>query len=318
MNSGGNGNHADAIFTACKACCKLLIVLVVSNPIFCISWAQSLMFPQTEIALKGHPEGKKPSGGRVFLSEYLQVISSIQGVCAQQNRIERFLDGAKVNIGLCDQHNDSQTCFPNEWHFEQLEIGEKRSYGACSRAINDLLMQRDKINSYSMVFQGHVEKYRSAVQEQKLQARREAEQAERQRRQREDVEQRQNAQMASIQFEEQRKNIDLIAQVLNFSSGLGDNGSSDETWIKSDKQCVYLKIERSSNRIGRLDLNELDPTSIRFKYEYLDLSWRPGWYTVIYANDKRVLIAEKQLDIARLQNGWSKVLNQCQGKKRAF
>jgi hypothetical protein len=42
--------------------------------------------------------------------------------------------------------------------------------------------------------------------------------------------------------------------------------------------------------------------------------------TVTYANDQVMLIAHnKQLDLLRLHNGWTKVFQTvCKGKKRAF
>jgi hypothetical protein len=143
-------------------------------------------------------------------------------------------------------------------------------------------------------------------------------------RQRIDVKQKQENQAKTRQihqdFDAKKINhrIDLISQVLNFSNGTPDNGSQTEFWERSQEgQCIYLLHSRySHNPIKSININELDPNSIRFEYE----SFGSGVVgTVIYANDKVILSAWKRLDFNRLHNGWRKVFqSDCKGIKRAF
>jgi len=121
-------------------------------------------------------------------------------------------------------------------------------------------------------------------------------------------------------FDAKKRNqrIDLISQVLNFSIGKPDNGSNRGFWERSqEEQCIYLLHSRDShNPILSININELDPNSIRFDYQLDALG---SFRTVIYANDNVLLYASKQLDINRLHNGWRKVFqSNCKGKKRAF
>ena len=126
------------------------------------------------------------------------------------------------------------------------------------------------------------------------------------------------------EFDAIRQSLDLVSQVLNFTNWGVDQGNKKATWIQSlDEQCTYIRIHPDSDDSAKLNINDLDPASIRFEHEYvarpmlfgIDLS---GWSTVTYANDERLFVTAGRLDISRLQRGWSKVFEVCVGKRRAF
>jgi hypothetical protein len=149
---------------------------------------------------------------------------------------------------------------------------------------------------------------------------------------------------ARIEYTENKKNIDLTAQVLNYSSGLADFGSFSDYWYKlPQSNCVYVRRKNQPADVAflqgflslgsaaqpmspsQVDINRLDPKSIRFTHEVISESVNRGQniinhsLTVIKANDGILFRTNNRLDLLRLSNGWSKVFNnQCKGMARAF
>lgn len=140
-------------------------------------------------------------------------------------------------------------------------------------------------------------------------------------------------------FENARKNIDLIAQVLNYSTGIGDQGSRDRYWLKSESQpCVYtLQVGPSggqaallglftglnkTNNFNIIDINTLDPRSVRFEPVRIKSHYSAKQNDLdvikISINDK-IFFLTPDLDLQRLVNGWGKVFSgNCKGNRRSF
>lgn len=327
MSPSRNGNHADAILTACKACCKLLIILILANPIFTVSRAQKAIFPLTELAISSHPEGGEPIWQHTFVNEYNEAIKSIENACSQfRTRVQHGLNTAKIDPKSCSSRN-GDLCFPNNYHYEQLSYAAEHAYGNCSAAIKELISQQNIIKPYLQLLNTHQAKYESESRRLAVLQRQRDQQREQQNLERNLAKMAEEISQAEQKFQSESKNIDIIAQVLNYSSGLKDEGSINGSWVRKEgAKCVYTftatvppMLGLSPIRIGStIDLNEVDPASIRFEHRYENLGFGWDWNTTTFANDKPLVRAPRQIDLIRLRNGWSKVLNQCQGKRRAF
>ena len=63
-----------------------------------------------------------------------------------------------------------------------------------------------------------------------------------------------------------KKNIDVVSQVLNYSSGCSDDGCGTySTWLARDvKNCIYDKVNLQDGSVFQtINLNEMDPKSIQ-------------------------------------------------------
>ena len=133
-------------------------------------------------------------------------------------------------------------------------------------------------------------------------------------------------------FKSKRNNLDLIAQVLNYTLFGVDEGSKFEYWAKNEEAtCVYNTVQDPAIPFNRgplrININDLDPRSIRFRNTIQQnvpsiFNMNPATHVLItetYANDTKLWSAPRELDISRLTNGWQKVFQTvCKGKVRAF
>lgn len=133
-------------------------------------------------------------------------------------------------------------------------------------------------------------------------------------------------------FKSKRNNLDLIAQVLNYTLFGVDEGSKFEYWAKNEEaSCVYNTVQDPAIPFNRgplrININDLDPKSIRFRNTIQQnvpsmFNMNPATHLLItetYANDTKLWSAPSELDISRLTNGWQKVFQtECKGKVRAF
>ncbi len=141
--------------------------------------------------------------------------------------------------------------------------------------------------------------------------------------------------------EQNKKGIDVVSQVLNYSSGCGDDGCSGySSWVVKDtKSCIYQKINSKDGTVLQtINLNEMDPKSIQVVTMNRSYTERkeihdPQKYFNIIGYDNvvhnyqtqevqymgREIFRSENLDMNRLQRGWSLIYSKyCSGTKKAF
>jgi hypothetical protein len=135
--------------------------------------------------------------------------------------------------------------------------------------------------------------------------------------------------------------IDVVAQVLNYSSGCSDdNCGSFSTWSLSNKgKCVYENIKLSDGSVlVTINLNDLDPRSIKFvtmnraSTEREEIRDPRNYQRIIGYNNivnkyqtqdvqymGKTLFSAGNLDVDRLKRGWTLIYSKyCSGTKKAF
>lgn len=154
---------------------------------------------------------------------------------------------------------------------------------------------------------------------------------------------------------EKRDPSDVVGQVLNYSSGLPDEGTEAEFWYQQGTRCMYHLYENNPGVLMRaqmnavlgamvgqkqpdlddisIDLNDMDPRLITFSNEYSEFipdnqSTRMLYgqnipqqkpITVVRYDGKVLFTAVGTLPIDRLQRGWGMIYEKyCQGKQKAF
>jgi hypothetical protein len=106
-------------------------------------------------------------------------------------------------------------------------------------------------------------------------------------------------------------NVDIVSQVLNYTSGCEPEGCSDSTWFAYDaSNCIYRKASVNKED-SQVSLNKIDPRGIKMEEEgvYYDgrllFGGRDWWWHYI--------------DQERMLRGWKLIYSDyCSGKKRAF
>lgn len=124
---------------------------------------------------------------------------------------------------------------------------------------------------------------------------------------------------------------DVVAQVLNYSSGCKDTGCDDLFWIKrKESKCQYSQYYSLTGVILKeIDLDQLDPKSIKFvmhektdtvpdwsgRYKYIKRTYNT--YTVQY--EGKDLFSSTERDLDRLKRGWSLIYSKyCKGREKEF
>jgi hypothetical protein len=136
-----------------------------------------------------------------------------------------------------------------------------------------------------------------------------------------------------IEAEENKKirdSVDLVASILNYSTGCDDAGCLTGTWYPIDvKKCIYGYKVFNKNRKMRpyerpeedreLYLNSLDPSSFKIDVLISPYSKSPQGYQ-IKLNDRVIFRpSATAVDKDRLYRGWSEIYSKhCTGIKRAF
>ena len=137
-----------------------------------------------------------------------------------------------------------------------------------------------------------------------------------------------------------KKNIDVVSQVLNYSSGCSDDGCGTySTWLARDvKNCIYDKVNlQDGSVLQTINLNEMDPKSIQVVTMNKADTRREtvnslnGLHVIGYQNVVtkyqtqdvqymgREIFSSQNLDINRLKRGWSLIYSKhCSGTKKAF
>jgi hypothetical protein len=105
--------------------------------------------------------------------------------------------------------------------------------------------------------------------------------------------------------------FNVATQVLNYSSGLPDDGGDDTFWyFKKENRCIFYLVY-GDNILLELNLNKFDSRLIKFRTN------RNG--TVVLNDSDPIISSSKELDHARLQRGWTHIYtNTCEGKKASF
>ena len=140
---------------------------------------------------------------------------------------------------------------------------------------------------------------------------------------------------------EVKSKIDVVAQVLNYSSGCNDDGcGSYSSWVvKDSKNCIYEKIDiKSGSVMQTINLNDMDPKSIKITSNEVTTStptervenWGRQKYR-IFGTDQNTyetqnvmymgkpIFTQQNLDITRLKRGWTLIYSKyCSGTKKAF
>ena len=145
----------------------------------------------------------------------------------------------------------------------------------------------------------------------------------------------------SREMDQRKKNIDVVSQVLNYSSGCSDDGCGTySTWLARDvRNCIYDKVNlQDGSVLETINLNEMDPKSIqvvtmnRASTNREEIHDPRNWTSIVGYNNVitkyqtqdvlymgKELFSEKNLDINRLKRGWSLIYSKyCSGTKKAF
>ena len=155
------------------------------------------------------------------------------------------------------------------------------------------------------------------------------------------AEAQQKAAEAELQVNAKRDPNDVVAQVLNYTVFGNDEGSGDSYWFKDPAgKCLYrlhIAVRRSQKDaasdfllnfgIGNalmqrrvIDLDELDPKNITFRYDTNQTLWgENGAGTIIQHVSEILFFYVGTLDLNRLQRGWSLIYSKyCRGRDKPF
>jgi hypothetical protein len=113
---------------------------------------------------------------------------------------------------------------------------------------------------------------------------------------------------------------DVVAQVLNYTSFGKDEGYGDSFWYKETSgKCHYRLHDNAnpSNLRNFIDLDELDPKNITFRYIPF---MNTGTGTIIIQHDTQILFSNlMNLNLERLKRGWALIYNNyCTGTEKPF
>jgi hypothetical protein len=137
---------------------------------------------------------------------------------------------------------------------------------------------------------------------------------------------------------------DVVARVLNFSDFGEDEGYPGKFWYKeTPNTCRYKrvdvttknipaendrvkKLERltqamTSSLIGRssIDLDELDPKNIKFRFDDTQILWGNSGATLIEHVNQVLFARLGKADVVRLKRGWGLIYSKyCKGKQMPF
>jgi hypothetical protein len=160
------------------------------------SKAQTLEFTRTQEAIKRHRTGDNPLWQSTFVDEYNNFITTAGSVCAagRNETVLWLLSSAKIDKNYCRETND---CFLNDYHYDQLKNAQGRAYGECGRLIRELTKNQEIINSYKGTLERHINAYRFEAQGLAMIKRRNDEQE--RMRQREDIERKEQQKQQQAQ-----------------------------------------------------------------------------------------------------------------------
>jgi hypothetical protein len=107
--------------------------------------------------------------------------------------------------------------------------------------------------------------------------------------------------------------FDVVSKVLNYSSGMGDDGDLSRFWYAEDSsKCIYKFMDDNKNNIRTLNLNELDSRLIK-----INVSSNKS--LVLYDGGQLLTGTSVVLDPERLNRGWSLIYSKfCKSKQKEF
>jgi hypothetical protein len=123
--------------------------------------------------------------------------------------------------------------------------------------------------------------------------------------------------------------IDTVAQVLNYSDGLPDDGTPSEFWYAFDaKRCIYRKAgirgtlgaPTASTNVNELKLKSFDRSSIKQSSQKLTYNSPPHVSTQVYIfADGREIFRTEGIDPERALKGWGVIYSKyCTGTVKEF
>ena len=120
---------------------------------------------------------------------------------------------------------------------------------------------------------------------------------------------------------------DTVSKVLNYSTGLEDEGASDDSWyVSPGAKCTYIRVQGPTHEIvSKINLNQYDARNFKFKTEYVyvlnewTLQKQLMKVSQIYYMEKLLLGADHPLDLDRLERGWGLIYSKyCGGTRKEF